>query len=242
MVLVQKEIKRITIRPNGTEKQIRPVWTPWANTIAYYPLTSSSTVNDMSWNGYDLTNNWWVTFGVYWWVDCASFNSTARNALVCQNNIWTTLSGNQAFTYSCRIYIAGNRSKEANIISINANNNHEDRALTIMTNGTIRWYIASNSASFVYTPVVSTSQRYYLTMTQWDGTLSIYLNWVFSQSTPCNWTSAWESSNNYFGIAPQYPSNASILWYVSNVIVEDKARTAQEVSDYYNQTKWKYWL
>jgi hypothetical protein len=33
-----------------------------------------------------------------------------------------------------------------------------------------------------------------------------------------------------------------LYWQLSNVIFEDKARTSQEVSDYYDQTKWDYWI
>ena len=45
-------------------------WQPWVNTLAYYPLDSINTVNDLSWNNHTLTNNW-ITFWTYNWVDCA---------------------------------------------------------------------------------------------------------------------------------------------------------------------------
>ena len=47
---------------------------PWSSTIAYYPLNSSTTVNDMSGNGYTLTNDW-ASFWTYGWVDCAYFGA-----------------------------------------------------------------------------------------------------------------------------------------------------------------------
>ena len=85
------KLKRITIRPNGVEKQVRPTtspwWQPWANTIAYWEL---------NWNGEDTKNDYWVTtytttdydsVGYYWawlptytiwrkWKQCASFDWT----------------------------------------------------------------------------------------------------------------------------------------------------------------------
>ena len=50
-------------------------YNPWSNTLAYYPLTSTTTVNDMSWNNHHLTNAWKVNFWGYWGVDCAYFSS-----------------------------------------------------------------------------------------------------------------------------------------------------------------------
>lgn len=216
---------------------------PWANTIAYYPLTSATTTTDM-WgnNNLDLTNNWGVTFWVNAWVDCASINSSQRNALSNQDNIWKTLVGSQSFTYCLWIYVNSFLSDESGIISINNNSYNEDRALGIMTDHTIRWYISDGNVRFVYTPVISTWQWYLLTLTQ-DGDnnlMSIYLNWSLSQSISCNGTGG--SSEDILWIWAKYPSNSSIHWYVSNVIIEDKARTATEISDYYDQTKWDYWI
>ena len=70
-------------------------WTPWENTIAYYPLTSTDTVNDRSWNWLNGTQNWTITFGSWlWWVDCALFSwntwsyiQVAHNAKMATNTI-----------------------------------------------------------------------------------------------------------------------------------------------------------
>lgn len=44
------------------------------------------------------------------------------------------------------------------------------------------------------------------------------------------WMSMWAFATN----------NTS--WSVGNLIVEDKAWTLQEIQDYFNQTKWDYWI
>lgn len=52
-------------------------WTPWANTVAYYPLNSTSQWNDMKGMGtaYNLaTSHTAPTYWTYQWVDCAYFN------------------------------------------------------------------------------------------------------------------------------------------------------------------------
>ena len=50
-------------------------WLPNKDTIAYYPLNATTTVNDMSGNSKTLTNNN-VTFWTYNWVDCANFSGS----------------------------------------------------------------------------------------------------------------------------------------------------------------------
>ena len=75
MVWTQQEPKKIYIWVEYTSP-----FTPWANTVAYYPLTSSTTVNNQVSGGTNLTNSnvvFWVANG----VDCATIsgNSTTSN-------------------------------------------------------------------------------------------------------------------------------------------------------------------
>ena len=70
----------------GTQ-QVRPVWKPWSNTIAYYPLTSTTTVNDMSGNNRNLTNHS-VSFNTYDWVNCAYFNGSSQYLNQDSVNMW----------------------------------------------------------------------------------------------------------------------------------------------------------
>lgn len=48
-------------------------WQPWVNTVAYYPLTSTTTTSDESGNWHTLSNHS-VQFWTYNWVDCANCN------------------------------------------------------------------------------------------------------------------------------------------------------------------------
>ena len=46
------KLKRIMMRPNGVEKQVRPSgWQPWANTLCYYNINSNDTITTI----YDLS-------------------------------------------------------------------------------------------------------------------------------------------------------------------------------------------
>ena len=76
-------------------------WKPWANTIAYYPLTSVSTVNDMSGNNKTLTNYNNVQFWTYNGVDCCYCNGTNRlwNTSISTSYIWQTSTMSVWMTY-----------------------------------------------------------------------------------------------------------------------------------------------
>ena len=64
--------------------------------------------------------------------------------------------------------------------------------------------------------------------------MTLYINWQqVKQVSAGSWTRL-----PYWAIVWANGSN----WDMSNIIFENKARTAQEVSNYYNITKWKYWL
>ena len=81
---------------------------------------------------------------------------------------------------------------------------------------------------------------YNVVATQEWSTVKAYLNWEYigeSTTRPSQiptWWSLW---------AVHISSHSDkYIWYISNAILENKARTAQEISDYYNQTKSNYWL
>jgi hypothetical protein len=67
----------------------------------------------------------------------------------------------------------------------------------------------------------------------------IYLNWTDITTSTGSWTMAvWYA----YTIWQQNNGSTSYLWYMSELIVETKWWTPQEVSDYYNSTKSNYGL
>ena len=222
------KVKKIYMRQNGVEKQVRPAtWNPWSNTIAYYPLTSTTTVNDMSGNNYNLTNTWWVTFVSYQWVNCAYYAGTwfLKN---------TSLSyDKRAFTMQWWWYY----------LRKNANNTSFIR----------RWpnlwaYIDRDTNNLRCSPwwiwwtVISSDSWWNLiTVTyDWNVTMKLYLNWTLiwtkTDTSPSTWwwLSVWNANIN--------STTDYWYWWISEVIIENKVWTATEVSNYYNLTKSKYWL
>ena len=235
-------MKKITkLMLNWEEYQIREFqwwwwWQPGANTIAYYPLNSTITVNDMS--GNSLTLTWWWTyqFWNYGGVDCCSISSW----------YFTT---NSSWTWNMTILAWSNYQGEPS-------NDTWVIAMTYSTHPVSQlWYNKKSSRPnsdpswwiYAYAEWVSLlgyTTNYHQNANQWylvtwvrDGSsIKLYINWALEKEKAI---SVWTLSYTQLGISR---NTRSMVGYVSNVIFEDKLRTQQEISDYFDQTKALYWI
>ncbi len=194
---------------------------PGENTIAYYPLTSETTVNDLSWNNRNLTNYNGVAFGTYAGVDCSYF---AWNKMILYNSSfparWTS-----SWTFSCWVYTTSN-TRQAVIVLWNT-------AATVLFIKLYNWYIDGTSVE------VSPNNWHNIVYTVWNNTLKMYIDGVEQYSS-----SSYTISNTasiWLGRAT-YQDTENLYWYLSQVIVENQVRTAEQVAWYYNQTKSQYWI
>lgn len=227
-----------------TEKELKNAYigeyrVPWANTVAYYPLTSQTTVNDLSGNNRNLTNGWSVVFGTYAGVSCAYFDTTDAKKLY-----WTLpLSWNTVFTINVWVYRLSNASW------INPN-------IFTLWDTWIAWrcfwvgYTNNNNYYLFYTWGTDRTSTTLCTKDAWDmltitndGTkITMYKNNTqflqYSVTLNVNTTNFTIWSFPYLTDNKWYIYN----WYMSEFIIENKERTAQEISDYYNLTKWNYGL
>lgn len=202
-------------------------WQPTVNTIAWYPLNSTTTVNDASWNGHNWTLNWNITY------DSISATFTPQNFIDIPTIIpyWTNPFSISVWWYyqswwGCIFFQQFNSSTGNSAIQLWA-----------------WWWTCSSWSKWSndwnnITPVSdSVWNNFVLT---YDGSsLKLYLNWTLkwtktrtiSTATPNYWWigKGWET---YW---PWYSD-----WKISNLIIEDKTRTAQEVADYYDLTKYLY--
>lgn len=225
-------VKKVTIWPNGTEKQIRPAWwQPWANTVLYLPFKSD--LLDHSWNSVSLVTQGSVS------ID----NATAKfNGWY----IYKTWSYGAALPFTVSLWVKFNSipsSEECCII----NSNHYSglyygwNISLIASNKQIRLETLPWSA--VYTGVTAvTNTRYYVTAVIKSGGSILYLN-----GTQKNTTTGTPNLQNYLWIGTNYWKGSDLWkqvlkWNLSEVVIENKVRTAQEVSDYYNSTKSLYWI
>lgn len=214
-------------------------WQPWANTICYYPLDSTNTLNDLSWHNYTLTNSWSVAFWTNQGVDCAWFTSWGGSSwsrwlyrtsdLIIPNgsdytfNVWLykwseTMYYNPRIIgrYGYPIFTYAARSK----ISV--------------ADSTSYWVTPDNWAWFLFTCVYDHT----------DNTWAFYKNAAY-QNTQTNsslfntdypWIVLWTRDSLW----TQYWDKWS--WWMSNIIIENKKRTVQEISAYYDLIKSDYWI
>ena len=237
------KLKRIMMRPNGVEKQVRPSytpwpWTPWANTIAYFPLDTD--LLDHSWNSFSMTTYGNVSIWTAWWVSAAYFW-----------NIWE-LGWSANITGSVTALGYAYKTSEPN--NDNASmfgfgNSGMDYPNPQVFYSKTRpsqisnkpWVIVTDAGRPSLTAVsMNNNEWVHFAMTlDWDTKkVKLYTNWVLS----IQYTSTMNTLPNFLGMSRYDKLDRSWIGYLSNVIFEDKARTAQEVADYYNQTKANYWL
>ena len=213
-------------------------WLPWENTIAYYPLDSNTTVNDASRNNRNLTNNG-TTFWVYQWVDSGYING---------NMYFTWISTPSNITINIR-YNLRHKSENYHLIAWLRYGVSNTNAYWLLMTGEFAgrpnwqwfWIQYNNSSTadnyyWLTNWMISTEWVWYNWVLTYDwATLKIYTNWVLSTSASSSMSNARDTIMLWWS-----PENSQVN--LSNVIFEDKVRTADEISNYYNSTKANYWI
>jgi hypothetical protein len=237
------------------ENLVRPVWKPWNNTIFYYPLETN--INDYSWNNRNWTIQVWsLSYTTSWWTkNVAQFN-------------WNTIFSipNIAWTYSTYTFnvwckpTSTNTWQEffSNIWTGNTNNVYSNFNWTAYELGWWKRDFAfqyrpngwSNTYQNLYWTVNRDINTWYNVCIIWNSSwVKIYLNWTQIVSWNTNWTIVLNNHTNWqwwTHIWWRYDNNWQyknyLHWYLSEFIFENKTWSATEVSDYYNNSKFLYWL
>ena len=210
---------------------------PWANTVAYYPLTSTTTVNDMSGNNRNLTNNN-VVFGTYQWVNCWYFNARWSSTWYC----WLYNSsfypwGSASFPITVNLWF---------LASWNSTYHNPRLIWPILwakePNKVVAWWYNGWDIDWLMFNIWERTNAIFVLID--NNHYTVYKNWVLQYENVYTDISVWNSKylvvwtreDNWTGYWDKWD------WWISNLILENKVRTADEVSAYYNQTKWNYWL
>lgn len=226
----------------GTTK-VRPTWRqPWVNTVAYRPLNSTTTVNDKSGNGYNLTQTW-GSFGTYNGVNCFynGWSTTGYFELTSWANIPT---GNTDRTILLWAYPTGYSSSYARcFFRYGTSSTGKWVELDISSSGKYR---ALSGTTVITWGTFSTSAWSLLTFTTTWNTFSLYANGVLQGSNSAGTIDTAAISSSYplrlMRLNTSTSNSYQVRGYISEVIIENKTRTADEIAAYYNQTKSNYWL
>lgn len=200
-------------------------WKPWVNTIAYYELNWDATDTTGNYDG-TASNVTYTTLAS--WIQVATFNGSNSKIDIASplvNNL-STFTVNVWFNDTANNFgdVLNNQSNDINWIFMDSINWTQFRVWlgwggNTNTNFTLNvWHnavLVYNNGTYI---VYFDSQQDYTEVFTYANWTNMAI-WCRSQAQDRFWT-----------------------WYISKVIFEDKARTAQEISDYYNQTKSNYWL
>ena len=218
-------------------------WLPNKNTIAYYPLTSTSTVNDLSWNNRNLTNSW-VTFQTYSWVNCAYLNGTS--AQLSYSNFYNIAQWDYTINvWARRLHTWLSAWNDWYVMCIGSTSSYYKWQTSLIEFDDTRlrfafWYDDLDSSINPEDTRTNICCQFKKTTNQ----QFIYVNWSFNNSRTATNTHILQVLNlviwNRYNTDPNY--NNHFKWYLSNLIFENKQWTADQVAWYYNQTKSLYWI
>ena len=233
---------------NNTEKILKnayigEVWTPWSNTLGYYTFDDQnvSQITDFSGNNRNLT--WW-TMPSYTLVSGSNYsgnyagNYANVSSWVWQNHEYWYMNGD----YTMLIWVKPTSTWSCFINCLDTNEGNSSHQISL-----IYWY---NNWQFEYYDDNAGSVKR-VTIASWVTTNTWYLicytrNWT-SVKTYQNWnasnTITWaNTSRTKYLFMWSSRSWDRFKWVIWDCIIENRVRTAQEISHYYDITKANYWL
>ena len=209
---------------------------PSSSTIAYWPLNSETLYTDQSGNWKNLTNVW-TTIWTYQWVSCA-YNNWDKNKYAWLNSPLTT--SNNSFTASLWFYSLWDSANWQSLIQWWYWQTTQAFNMALNKNVMSVWWW-SNDTSLNVTKI--NQWVHYIITYNWT-TIKAYVNSELVLTVNLNYTIPTSAKTslmcNY--VRTDWATSDPLNWYLSNVIVENKVWTVEEVSKYYNQNKSLYWI
>lgn len=208
-----------------TDKFIRE---PWEDTVAYYPFKED--FDDHSWNWNILSNTQYLNKQTLWynWIHSV-WPTTPSIWLALQNNnnvkfisLWCKVNTSSWVAEICRIWNYGSSCWYTSHIQTDL-----DNKFTVFTNTSFSRWAISNWLSF--------NAWHHVTIWYDWSKIVISKDWI--QETLYN--GSWYNFDNEIRLC-WLNINWNVNFTLSEVILESKVRTAQEISDYFNGTKSKY--
>lgn len=222
MILVERELQNAYIGDYHA-------YTPSSSTIAYRPLNSSTTVKDMSGNGYNLTTS---------------------GSGISYDDLWVTLSNNSYFTrspiippawpFTINVWAMYLATSNGGAVIQQFNSSTDATAITISSSSGGNWFSRWKWSWDREVAAITTSKWTNVAYVYTSWTIKFYINGVvYSQSRTISTTSP-----NYLWVGSWWETYRRwyMNWKISELIIESSARTAQKVTDYYNESKWNYGL
>lgn len=218
------------------DTQVRPAWwTPWANTVVYYPLTANA--NDYSWNWYNATNNGGTFSEANWWY----FSTDTSRITLPSMTIW------QTFTISAWMKLPNWQPTWTEEFDFYYDWSYLHFTLLYGASATginiYPWNWGSGAQTKQISATFWTWWNNIVLSKSWT-TYSVYQNWTLLET----FTSSYNPSIPWWYNTVEFPHTAwhtagySAYWYMKDYIIENVAWSSSDVQDYYNLVKSNYWL
>ena len=259
------KLKRIMMRPNGVEKQVRPSgwWWPWqptAHTLLYIPMDTTSWTTDQSQYQRTYVATTWLTLdtttfaGVEcyriqnWYIDLWT---SAYSWLIPSSNEFTAL-----FWVYCNTAIGG-KNQYIQIYSWAVFNEYWVslwRMPTVWGGYTtwtvLDWWAPQWWQEWAIQWTCWTQAWHLVSFTIKNGVATLYKDAVKDVDTtnvwftlPNNWFGIWGTSGQqWIKIWSSRNGGDRLNGYLWQIVMEDVGRTDEQIANYYNQFKWNYWL
>ena len=213
---------------------IGEVWTPWADTIAYWTFDDQSTtqMTDVTWNWNNIPLVSWSTAPTYTLLDWTDYYATFSNNRFNSSSLPSAWS-----SFSCVFWVKIADTSKMYLVAIWINSPNV-AVIYWFNSWQIELYSYINPTTYRTTIKSSTPQNTWMCIwfVRHTNSVDTYYNWQLVNSGV-----TWWSSNNdwaYFW----WSSNERLKWSQNNIILESRLWTAQDMADYYNLTKSNYWL
>lgn len=237
------------------EKKIRPVVPerkPWEHTWHYYPLKENQ--NDL-WKraAHGNSSGVYIRNGSMYFPGNASINT---NTQLPSSGSWTISlwfstdkeflakdsSGNWAYGAMIGKYWGFVGSRESFVLWLSC------REL----NGNKIWYWSRNTAGTESDPrsweiegIRAEVGKWYLATVSYNNdtqTLLFANNGEVKRTVNVNQNGMWGYPLSIGAMNNVNNKGSFFMWYIREVIIEDIARNEAKIADYYNSTKWQFWL
>lgn len=217
---------------------------PNANTVAYWPLNSTTTVNDQSWNWYNLTqHSWWFT--TIDWVSCFYTNAWSWSGYLDLTSASLIPTWDAARTILFWIRSTWYSSSRPTYC-FNYWWSDQETWFNVFISATTRRSLSTNNTTITWWNTQFNTRQLIVATSSWN-TFYLYVDWAHKQTattTQYNINTSAVSSWLPLVLMRRWGSytNTQSDWYLSEVIIENRQRSDAEITAYYNHTKWNYWI
>lgn len=233
------------------DTQVRPSgwgwWQPWANTLLYLPLESNFV--DQSWQAttrvFTTSSVSYTTvggvssvhIGSSWWAKLTTpYPLQPDNTKPISASIW--------------LYITAAYAPRRMMWDIAARNWNRQQFCIIKNTTTARLNVYDDHTDSNYATLeapLTINQRNHLAYTITSSESKLYLNWQLADSWAWNpkpwWLWPYSRDKSQSILCNRSSGYTDWLnWNAREIIMEEVVWSAQDVLNYYNQTKWDFWI